>query len=635
LTLPPLLPRSLWLLFFLWPGVLVAGWALASRVTREGRLRALLAPGFAGCAWLVTTHLAGRALRSYTAAVIIGTALPGAVGYAFLLRQLLGRRLAASSSLPAPSRSSSWTAAFRQVFGRGYSRWMLITMVLVTALMAPAAWNWCFHDDAGATAHLALIFEMQRGIYPPRNLTFPQLEMPYHYGFDATAAYLSALLRVDPERGIDLLTLAAWAYAWCLFWGLGEELWGRRGGPLCAGLTLLGAGFPYYCASNFESSTTFSFHVLNGCFEGGNLLNPATFSYFFQHPWGLGVPLVGLIGVWLCASSLGSLFDVLVAALLLLALDISQFAAWSAAMPIVAATVVLAWRRGDHWRILAALATLGAIFLAARGLGGFWAHNQKNAFALQMHLGINRTLESTLMWNLRTYAALLVGLLGLPFLDRTNRPRVFFALVALGGISICNLFVYGRSWDIVKFATFGAIGFGVLASGVVARWQRSRRLLVRMGAVVVLVAAGLSAGGWFLVFDWNLNPGAISWALGCSPGMTGPDYDASKWLRSHMRAEDIVYRNEGVSAAYATYAGLGQVWLGNSTALPLPEELIRKRVDLMGALPAEPDRYREEGIRYFVLDGQDGRITGIVQAWETRGLAHERVRFGPLRIVEL
>jgi hypothetical protein len=170
---------------------------------------------------------------------------------------------------------------------------------------------------------------------------------------------------------------------------------------------------------------------------------------------------------------------------------------------------------------------------------------------------------------------------------------------------------------------------------VVARWQRSRRLLVRMGAVVVLVAAGLSAGGWFLVFDWNLNPGAISWALGCSPGMTGPDYDASKWLRSHMRAEDIVYRNEGVSAAYATYAGLGQVWLGNSTALPLPEELIRKRVDLMGELPAEPDRYRKEGIRYFVLDGQDGRITGIVQAWETRGLAHERVRFGPLRIVEL
>ena len=638
MTLPPLLPQSLWLLFFLWPGVLIAGWALASRVTREGRLRALLAPGLAGCAWLMTTHLAGRASKSYTAAVILGTALPGMLGYALLVRHLWRRRSNAPSTSASPS--SSWTAVVRNFFVggvhlRGYSPWMLVTMVIVTAMMAPATWHWCFHDDAGTTAHLALIFEMQRDIYPPRNLTFTQLEMPYHYGFDVAAACISALLRVDAERGIDLLTLGAWAYSWCLFWGLGEELWGRRGGPLCAVLTLLGAGFPYYCVAGFETNTTFAGHILNGCSEGGNLLNPATFSYFFQHPWGLGVPLVGLVGVWLAASSLDSVFDILIGALVLLAMDISQFAAWTASMPIVAATVVLSWRRGEHWRILAALVALLAIFLAARGLGAFWSHNQKNAFALKMHLGINDTLTSTLLWNLWTFAALLVGLLGLPLFDRRNKARVYFALVAVGGVTICNLFVYGRSWDIVKFATFGAIGLGVMTSGVVAKGLRSRWVVARMGAIIVLVAASLSAAGWFVVFDGDLSPGSISWVASCYPGMVGADYDAGNWLRHHMRAQDIVYRREAVSIAYTTYAGLGQVWLGNSTALPLPEELIRKRTALMNELPAEPDRYRKEGIRYFVLDGQDGRITAIVQAWEAHGIAHERARFGPLRIVEL
>jgi hypothetical protein len=618
MTLPPLLPHQLWLLALLWPGIVLAGWALACQVTREGRVRALLAPGIAGCLWLVTTHLSGRLLQGYLGAIVTGTVVPGLAGYVFFVWRRIRRPLG-----PSPA------------FGRGYSRWMFVGMAVSTALMAPAAWNWCFHDNAGVTAHLALIFEMQRGIYPPRNLTFPRLEMPYHYGFDVAAAYLSALLRVDPERGIDILTLLSWAYSVCLFWGLGEQMYGRRGGVLCAFLTLLGGGLSYYCVDNFRLSSTFAFHILDGCFQDGTLINPPVFAYFFQHPWGIGVPILGLIGVWLATSALDSVFDCVVAVVLLLALDIGQFAAWSATMPILAATLVLAARRSEWRRLVVGLLTLAVVLVIARFMGGFWAHHHSSGFALKMRLGVNGTLASTLLWNLRTFAPFLVGLGGLPFFDRTDRPRVFFALVALGGMLICNLFIYGRSWDIVKFATLSAVGWGVLASGVLVRWFRSRWVIVRMGAVCVLLLAGLSAAGFMLVFDLDLNPGSVSWILGCGSGMFGADRDAADWLRRHMRADDIAYRNPGSSLAYATYAGIGQVWLGNAPALPLPEELIHQRQRLMDELPREPDRYRKEGIRYFVLDGQDGAITDIVWGWEKQGLARERARFGVLRIVEL
>lgn len=618
MTLPSHLPHLLWLLCFALPGVLFAGWALASGSTKKGRLRVMLSPGLAGVAWLATTHIAGRILKTYTGAVLVGTLVPALSGCAFMIRQRM--RGARSPSVP---------------FGRWYSPWMLVSMAVGTALMFPAAWNWCFHDEPGATGHLSLIFEMQRNIYPPRNLTFPRLEMPYHYGFDVAAAFVSEVLRIDPQRGIDVVTLVSWAYSWCLFWALGDELFGRRGGPTCAFLTLIGGGFPYYCGGTANAATTLAGHILNVCLERESLVNPTVSSYFFQHPWGFGIPIVGLIGVWLVASRFTSLVDGAVAILILIALDISQFAAWTATMPILAATMVLGTRWRDRRQLLVPAITLGAAFSLARMLGGFWANHHAGAFSLHLHAGINQSFSSSVLWNLRTFGPLLVGLLGLPFFERGNRPRAFFAMVAVGGLLIVNLFVYGRSWDIVKFATFASLGFGVTSSGVIVRWLRSRLVLVRIGAVAVLLLAGLSTAGFLLVVDLDLAPTSVTWIFGCAAGMVGPDFEAARWLRSHMRPEDVMYRRADVSPEYVTYGGIAQIWMGNAYALPIPDEVIAARSKLISDLPEGPEPYRGEGIRFFVLDGTEGKIGAIVHTWETKGTAHERARFGGLRIVEL
>ncbi len=620
MSLPSLLPRALWSLLLLFPGILLSAWEISCRVTPKRRLRELLTPGLAAVMWLVCTHLAGRVLRSYTGAVVAGTAVPGLVGYALALWRLTRpARAPAPASPPEPR----------------YSPWMYVGMAVGTALIFPAAWNWCFHDEAGATGHLALIYEMQRGIYPPRNLTFPQLEMPYHYGFDVAAAFVSTIFDLTPLHAIDVVTMTSWAYSWCLFWAIGHELFGRGGGPACAFLTLLGGGFPYYCAGNFNASTTLSGHLANVCFEGESLLNPTLISYFFQHPWSFGIPLVGLVGLWLAASKLRSRFDYLVAFLLLVALDISQFAAWSAIMPILGVAILLGAKRQDGRRLVGWLILLGGVFLLARYLGGFWSHHHTTSFSLRVHAGINASLLSTLLWNLRTFGPLLVGLVGIPFLDRANRPRVFYAQVALGGMLICNIFVYGKSWDIVKFATFASIGFGVLTAGVVVRWLRSRLVLARVAAVTTLIASGLSAFGFLLIVDADLSPASVGWIFSCSEGMVGAENQAADWLRRHMRPSDVMYRSASASGTYVTYAGIAQMWLGNAPALPIPDDLIASRTKLIDTLPPDPQPYRHEGLRYFVIDGADGKLEKIVRSWEARGLAHERARFDFLRIVEI
>ena len=68
--------------------------------------------------------------------------------------------------------------------------------------------------------------------------------MWYHYGFDLVCAGLTALTRLRSDMAIHVVTIAGWAYCWCLLWVLGERIAGpKRGGLLTATATLLGGGF--------------------------------------------------------------------------------------------------------------------------------------------------------------------------------------------------------------------------------------------------------------------------------------------------------------------------------------------------------------------------------------------------------
>ena len=65
---------------------------------------------------------------------------------------------------------------------------MWIAALLVTAYVAPTALGWSFHDEVLVTGHLSITSEIENGTYPPRHLSFPELELRYHYGFDLLVA---------------------------------------------------------------------------------------------------------------------------------------------------------------------------------------------------------------------------------------------------------------------------------------------------------------------------------------------------------------------------------------------------------------------------------------------------------------
>ena len=125
---------------------------------------------------------------------------------------------------------------------------MVLSALAATAIIAPMTLSWAFHDEQLYTGHTGIIAQLQNDHYPPRHMTFPELEYRYHYGFDLAAAAVTAVLRVLPGVAIDIITLLSWSYTWCLLWVLGDELLGRGRGWLTAVITLFGGGLPYLLA---------------------------------------------------------------------------------------------------------------------------------------------------------------------------------------------------------------------------------------------------------------------------------------------------------------------------------------------------------------------------------------------------
>ena len=249
---------------------------LAKGTTDNRRVACFLSPGLAAAAWLLSVHFAARWAGSLRIGLWAGTLTGAAVG-------LLGWAYA-TWRRPAGS-GGDRAAGPRDAAGL---RNMVLSALAATAIIAPMTLSWAFHDEQLYTGHTGIIAQLQNDHYPPRHMTFPELEYRYHYGFDLAAAAVTAVLRVSPGVAIDIITLLSWSYTWCLLWVLGDELLRRGRGWLTAVITLFGGGLPYLLALP-DGYYVARFVMI--CEVGGMDLNPPMISYFFQHPG----PLVCLL----------------------------------------------------------------------------------------------------------------------------------------------------------------------------------------------------------------------------------------------------------------------------------------------------------------------------------------------------
>lgn len=613
------------LLLLLLPAIGLLGRAMANALGCERKVRAVITPALALAPWLLAMHVIGRMTHSFPLGLGIGTSLVAVAGIVFFVIQRKTARLYDR--------------------GRPSSPWMWIGAIIAAAILAPTALRWHLHDELNATGHMSLAAQMLNGVYPPRHITFPHAEMNYHYGFDLLVATTSALTRGRVDLVIDAIAILFWGWSFCLAWVLGDRVTNSRG-AIVASSVLFAGGVSALCAQNRPPTLT---DVIGYCDIGGVWPNPPVASYFFQHPWTLGVPMA-LATMLVVSDRESRRFPRLcIIALLLAVLSLSQFTLFAALSASVVAQELFSEKlppgRGLQ-RFLGGgfslqggaqvlLAVLVALFIASR-LGGFFSRDtDQHGPTLIVQLGVTGKFNTTLRWIAASFGFLLpVGLLGLCFV---RRIRVLAFCLIAGSLLVINTVRIKETWDIVKFATVGAISLGMMSGVTIDRLFSWKLRFLGRPLAILLFCTTTASGFAYLYLFGSEHKSVPSFFPRTTKPLSGPDAEVADFLRARIKPGELVYRARAMTLPYAYWAGLPQVWTEkHAKTFGFSPLRIHRRDDLFKNLPAGADRYIAEKVRWFVLDpNYDSVLLRHADGWIKTGRAQEVMKAGRLRVVEL
>ena len=595
-------PKALAFLILLLPAVWQCGRYLAYRIAGRSEASELLAPGLGLAAWLLLVHACSLLLRSFYAGLPMATLLLGVVAVA-----LPRFRLTPRPRIP---------------------RWLWLLALLCTLPAAAAALRFNFHDEV-RSGHWFIVSAIENNHYPPRHYQFPTQELAYHYGFDLFCACLTSLFRVSVQHAIDIATILLFYYSCCLSVLFGRSLGGARFSWLFPLILLFGGGLSFFADA---CVLTKLLSWASYCKVEGSDINPPVFSYFFQHPWGLGIPMFLAFGtIYLIQEEPQTRIPRFVMLwFLLVTLSMSQFTLFLLLLVALPMAEPFQGQQLQPKRFVAGLTISLAALLAARLLHGFLTPQAPGfgaAIALRP-LSLARSLPGLARWHLATFGLVLpLGIAGALFLRA--RSLVLLALVALGGLLIVNLFINRNSWDIVKFATASFIALALLSAFTIQRIMASSwyggiiGICLLLGTVIygssfAAIAGFLAPPGWF----------------GNTPGpLVGHQLESHRWLRHHVKVGDLLLsasqRNE-----YVNLSGLPQATAYPNLYFGLPEAPVRAQQELLRTLPKDIVSYQQQGIRWVVLD-EPSALVPIASAWQKDGRAVARQTFGAIVILEL
>jgi hypothetical protein len=616
------MPAGGLLLIIALPGLWLAGRILAVSLTADRQVANILSPGLGAAGWLLFVHLCGRLSGSFWTGLVVGTMAVAAVGYLGWLWRI-GWSVGSSQEVEGQNRA-----------GAGGSWPMVLSALITTAVIAPMALGWAFHDEQLYTGHTGIISQIQNGNYPPRHMTFPEYEYRYHYGFDLAAAAVAMALRVSPGTAIDILTLSSWAYTWCLLWVLGDRLLGQGRGWITAAITLFGGGLPFLLALQ-DGYYVARFVMI--CEVGGADLNPPIISYFFQHPWALGLPFAVCIMLIVMDQTKPGPARYLSLTFLLSALTISQVVVFASLAGAVLVAEVFSSGKLEWRRVSGVMAAVIVALIAGKAGGGFFLPPpDQMGLGLSLHAGVADSLWNTVIWHGLTYGLLLpLGLVGFLLL---RRGRLLLALLLAGSLFVLNFVSYAHSWDIVKFGTISALSLSIAASAVLARVFAIQPAV--LGACLgSLLLAAVTVDGLAFPLLFAVDAPGIPVAMypkEASKTPSEPDLHAIAWLRGRVPPGDLVYRLPAAAIAYDHIGGLPVPWFdGLTDTFGFSPLRMERRKQLLLTPSPDPDRYDAEGIRWFVLGPGDAILSRYAEEWVRRGRARLEIQFGPLRIFRL
>jgi hypothetical protein len=508
-----------------------------------------------------------------------------------------------------------------------------------------------FWDEQAIGGHHAIIAHLQNGAYPPRYLYEPSLPLRYHYAFDLAAAVVAGLLRIRPDQAIDFLTLILWPCMFLLLWRVGDYIGGPRAG-LFVGCAVCFAGtWPLGCgkAANEPAVVAAIGQLIGACKIGGVAINPPFISYFFQHPWSLGVPIFLLVilqwAVFPERRFHGQAVLLLCSLALLSLAEIVLFLSLVAAMSLVEI-----WRLAHDRspRAIAILLVLAASLAATGVMGGFFAPGGYPSAGGLLGTGIvfrdlPTTLSSALTqlhWNIASLG--LLSVLGMLGLLCVRKERLFLSILAATGIVVVNLFRYQYTWDIVKFGTVSFIALAMTAGVVLAvLWDQARTRLRIFGfaaIIVPLTAQGLSFPVLAaLVYQTDPKLAMIRPYFSRSFPIDGDEAATVSYLRTRMAPFDLMFRTRSKAEPYAVFGGLPY-----SLGYPLTDvsndtyglggSKFFARHDLERISGDWVERLSAQNIRWVVSDSTETELNRVLDEAVGDGRVSTEARFGRIRI---
>ena len=620
-------PQPAWLPFLLLalPGIAFAACSLNAAIFPARGRPLCTIPAICVVLALLPTHI----LASLTGSLSVGLGVAWTVialpGYAWIVSRPHTVRSLFSNEHPGLSRR-------------------LAIAALATIPIIPLTILLNIHDEIDFNQHHAIIAHLQNGAYPPRYLYEPSLLLRYHYGFDLAAAIVTGLLRIRVDQAIDFLTLAIWPVMFLLFWRLGEHFGGSKAGLFVSLIVCFAGGWPQIGSA------------CPRCSANGVDINPPFISYYFQHPWSLGVPIFCLVVLQRASLSLVRNKFLGMAAL------VSSLALLSLSEAVLFVTTVIAFGLAELWNLVRSrrgqaaivLLSLGMSLLMARWLGGFFLIGPFPPVGAQFSAGLQvrdfaapGAILGQIQWDLASFGALLI--LGSIGLFRVRCDKAFLTMLVALALVIVNVLRYQYTWDIVKFGTVGfivlAIGAGVALSdlwGWGGNWGR------RTGCV--LITALLWQG--FLYPFAQLSAYNPESRPPFSVQMIRPYFSikypvdrdnarAVSFLRTHMGPSEIAYRRIDKSEPYAIWGGLPtQVSVypadsGNNDQYGLGEEKFAARAQLAAVTENWLERLTAEHISWVVTDPDDVEINAILKRAENKARVAFTKQFGNVRVFRI
>jgi hypothetical protein len=526
--------------------------ALAGRWSLPPFGAATLGLGLGVSGFVVPTALVGR-LTGHLDPGLAAAALAGVALAA------LGRGLAPSPGAAAPA-GVRWGVAA-----------VLATSLAVYGYVAT---QYQMHDEHAVYGHKSMVEQLRRGAYPPYYPSKPEQEARYHYGFDVVAGALARAYGLSSDDAIDLVCLLLVAFMGLGAAAVAADAGAVRSAPLAALAIHFGAGLAFVLLAGVPGRhprCLVQYHHPSCDVE----LFPTQLLNVFQHPVSMGVPLLLVLVLLLprvVTLPLPSVPRAALAGAALLTLGaaaVGQFVYYAlGALAAAAAAPLWAWRRGrGAW---VGVAWLGALLVASLGLayalGGMLADNPSidpNLVGRREVLGFpEKTPWAGILWHHAVNLG--VGFLLLPVFAwaalRRRQPGVLMLLAfAVGGILVAHLFVYTRSWDIVKFPSAAAYALSLLYVVVVDGALAARPwpwVWARRGGAALVVGSGVLAA---VYVAWPLQGSLRLYDVG---RWTGDALVAETigWWRGHgYRSEDVIYAQGNVARELSVFGGLSVV----------------------------------------------------------------------------